>query len=641
MKYIVKACFNPDFAARMYGEKKPIPFFMQKVLGSYIKECISCAGTSILFIAEDVSGDECRKRVVSAYELLYPGYSNAIDVLITEDDGSERAGVMTQVYNRFVGNVDFLKVCNVLNGAMKFAEGKPFMQSLRSMNYLVSVDSGYGFSTILTYTSLMLSKIGLFYEFNDSALEYTIGAADEKGYTTTTSLINELWSDDRNSQVVGIDISYFLDNSMHDELRRFLIQLIRLQDCFIFLFKVPYLSSKELASFKSVLSDILEIRLICVPPFNEIQLQEYAEIKLSLLGFPKVALDSYDVYLDRIRKEKMDGRFYGLRTADKVINEMIWAKMISNIETQMSGKPVDEERISEADMSSLKNDDVAQDISGLEELDAMVGMGEIKKKIEEIVAQVLFSKNNDNLDHPCIHMRFLGAPGTGKTTVARIIGRIFKEKGILSKGGFFEYEASSLIGEYIGQTAPKARNVCRDAYGSVLFIDEAYALDDGKNHGEGYGKEAITTLIAEMENHRDDMVIIMAGYADEMNKLMSINPGLKSRMPFVIDFKNYSKEQLTELFMNMARKAFNVEPDFETAVRDYMNGLSDDYINSKEFANARFVRNLYERTWSKAAYRAAGEGKSDIVLRKSDFLCASQESEFQHQSTKKMTKVGF
>ena len=113
-----------------------------------------------------------------------------------------------------------------------------------------------------------------------------------------------------------------------------------------------------------------------------------------------------------------------------------------------------------------------------------------------------------------------------------------------------------MVGAYVGQTAPKTAAICRDAYGSVLFIDESYALYSGTEDSKDYGSEALTTLIAEMENHRDDMVVIMAGYTDEMAELMKGNTGLRSRMPYLIEFPNYTKEQLTQIYMKFARKNF-------------------------------------------------------------------------------------
>ena len=134
-----------------------------------------------------------------------------------------------------------------------------------------------------------------------------------------------------------------------------------------------------------------------------------------------------------------------------------------------------------------------------------------------------------------------------------------------------------------------------------------------------------------MENHREDMLVIMAGYTDEMDYLMKANPGLRSRMPYVLSFPNYTKEQLFDIFMLMVRKHFEYTKDFEATAKAYFMDLSDEYLASKEFANARFVRNLYERTWSKGALRVSLAGSTTIVLQKEDFIAASAEKEFNEK----------
>ena len=228
------------------------------------------------------------------------------------------------------------------------------------------------------------------------------------------------------------------------------------------------------------------------------------------------------------------------------------------------------------------------------------------------------------------------------STIARIIGTILKEKGILRNGSFFEYSGRDLCGRFVGETAPKTSSICRDAYGSVLFIDEAYSLyrDDNISNAD-YGKEAIDTLVAEMENHRSDLVIIMAGYPDDMEHLMNGNVGLKSRMPYLIEFPNYSREQLANIFLLMASRNFKYDNSFINEVKDYFNSLSNKMTEAKDFSNARFVRNLFERTWGKAALRCQmGEIRCD-TLTAEDFKLASIDKEFQNVVETEKRPMGF
>jgi AAA+ superfamily predicted ATPase len=301
--------------------------------------------------------------------------------------------------------------------------------------------------------------------------------------------------------------------------------------------------------------------------------------------------------------------------------------------------------ISRSDVASCSSGNDLPDGSPRRELDELVGLKSVKEKVFEIVEQIKTQKRlcakGRRVRRPSIHMLFTGNPGTGKTTVARIVARILRDEGILRKGHLIEVRGRDLCGEYIGQTAPKTSAVCRDAYGSVLFIDEAYSLFRGDGNDKDFGREALDTLIAEMENHRDDLCVIMAGYTDEMETMLGGNSGLKSRIPFTVDFPNYTKDELWRIFFAMVGDSFEYEKPLEKAVRTFFDGIPDEAISGKGFSNARFVRNLYERTWGKAAYRSRLDD-GEIKILASDLAGAAEEREFRQLLEKTVRKpIGF
>ena len=219
---------------------------------------------------------------------------------------------------------------------------------------------------------------------------------------------------------------------------------------------------------------------------------------------------------------------------------------------------------------------------------------------------------------------------------------MLKERGVLRYGHFFEFTGRDFCGRYVGETAPKTTAMCRDAYGSVLFIDEAYSLYRGDDDGRDFGREALDTLLSEMENHRHDLVVIMAGYPEEMARLMQANPGLESRMPYLIEFPNYKREELYRIFFNLVGSSFTYNGEFELTVREYFNSIPDEVLNAKNFSNARFVRNLFERTCAKAGTRRQFEDDGQITLTKDDFRLAGADSAFRGLVEKKpRSKIGF
>ena len=256
-----------------------------------------------------------------------------------------------------------------------------------------------------------------------------------------------------------------------------------------------------------------------------------------------------------------------------------------------------------------------------EELNSLIGLESVKEEVTSLANFVRVQKQRQanglktaSISYHCV---FTGNPGTGKTTVARILARIYKDLGIVKKGHLVETDRSGLIAEYVGQTAVKTNAVVDSALNGVLFIDEAYALLDGK--GGGYGDEAIATLLKRMEDNRDSLVVIVAGYTDEMQRFVDSNPGLKSRFTRYISFPDYSSQELFDIFMSRMNKySYKFDPDAERFLRQ---NLTETVAHkTRNFGNARYVRNLFEKTITNQANRlgkkkdATPEELSQITL---------------------------
>ena len=252
----------------------------------------------------------------------------------------------------------------------------------------------------------------------------------------------------------------------------------------------------------------------------------------------------------------------------------------------------------------------------LAKLDKLVGLQNVKKEIRTLVnvARVREMRRKEGLKVPpsAYHMVFVGPPGTGKTTIARLLGSIFHALGLLSKGHLTEVDRAELVAGYVGQTAIKTDSVVKDAIGGVLFIDEAYSLAP-EDSGHDFGDEAIETLLKLMEDHREDLVVIAAGYRERMESFIESNPGLRSRFTRFIDFPDYSPDELTAIFTRMVEEdGYTLGPGAVEAVKAILRREYES--RSENFGNARLVRNLFERSLTSQANRLVSSTPSRADL---------------------------
>lgn len=247
---------------------------------------------------------------------------------------------------------------------------------------------------------------------------------------------------------------------------------------------------------------------------------------------------------------------------------------------------------------------VVQTRDPLAEINSLVGLKEIKTRLNELFAWVNLQKRRAEKGFPSesisTHMAFSGSPGTGKTTVACLVGQALKEMGLLEKGHLVEVSREDLVGQYVGHTARKTADVIDRALGGVLFIDECYSLNAG--HSLDFGQEAVAVLIKKMEDARDNLTVIFAGYSQEMESFLKINPGLRSRIQFHLSFPDYTGEELMEIFLKLCRdESYDLSDE---AAADLERLLHQLYENKQDdFANGRLVRSLFERAKLSLAMR--------------------------------------
>ena len=358
-----------------------------------------------------------------------------------------------------------------------------------------------------------------------------------------------------------------------------------------------------IAGYRSQMTNMLNL---ANPGFRSrfnyhIDIPDYSDDELVAIARKMAGARSYSIedggceaLRKRISRERIDETFGNARFVREVLEKA---------ELNLASRLASMKNFSQRDLTVLTAADINPEQTEnnsleklMDQLEGLIGLSQVKMCVQELVDQILVQKEAErrgirgDFGTGTLHMSFKGNPGTGKTTVARLVGKIFAEMGVLKRDDvFIEVSRAHLVGQYQGHTAVKVQEAVRSALGGVLFIDEAYSLVSGP--GDTFGREAVDTLVAEMENHRDSLMVILAGSSSDIDCFLEENQGLRSRVPRDLFFADYTLDEMVQIFLLQAQKdGFSVE---ENAIDDLYQLLAEK-SRTRDFGNGRGVRNVYE-----------------------------------------------
>ncbi len=554
------------------------------------------------------------------------------------------------------GAEQFIDLCEEIHRMAPALRGAGLVDVLGDRSYLFSIDPGSGLnSAVNLFTSLFIAEGFVPPDF--APLQLTLPPGDEEA-DVFEPILSALAQTE--NKLLLIDLVNWTEQADDPQLRSFLTRLTEAGAGMLFVFVVPYMELNSLKRISAVLNDVMTVVPVTFYPLTVLQLRQTAQEWLGSRGFAADE-DTMDLIGQRLAQEKSDGRFYGVQTVRKIVSEMIWQKVRTLIDEEPEdiqdvmpeGGPEEEDEALPADgpgeedgaepagVGAAAAETQEDDDSDEEDPPVLISPGDLpgfveeerlfsmtKEELLDLIEPVFVRTQSEELLEDLqekgrdgfLNFCFTGRQGTGRSRTGRILARIFRLCGILSRGWFFEISADDIVGEGGWRAVTRMFNMCMDARDSVLYIGDARRLMDREAAG------ALGTLIAQMHSMQGRMCVILECSREDFEALSGADPSLAACIAGRLDFPDLDRRQMAEVFLDMMRSAgFSAGPGLEEALSSCFGSLTDEMIRSSDFSNARFVRNFFESTCSKSIMRSQMEEQAGQIITAGDLAAAGSE----------------